>query len=581
MVSSQSHASRSPLVSVSPISDNGSVKSFFCFPLDIPRNWGKNLYLKMQSQLSATRRLDFNLMNRRFFACLASALYFFVCGTPSAFSQVPGGPGTGSAGEDGGGAHWKKTVTPNGAFSWSWNYNPPPPSMSQSGGDSEPWWTEVIIGIVYPFANFDCMDSGSIHYRFEWIAPNGEKAPKKVIVHKTSTASWWAPSAYGDGFCTSSLEGTPAFFDDGYEKSGNYFGEEYSIEDSSTGLVEFDITTMAVASGNGVPNVPQSWGTVGCGAGSDADITSVLIKINGTVKHDGKWKCLTGDRISASLDTGKYLQITDSHNWSATGSHFKDFYITQSTNVPTESTGNRRYHVTSELKQSNFTLHYFDNGSSKISCSAQVATPKGPLSLSTESENITIVRPPYTLDIVKGGVFLNSSQLIAANGLHWDATTTLPAPFSLRMAELGISQNISPGRKEWKESNPPPMPPSPYPGNGLPGLDNTFPYSKQNSIGTIVHSDGDSPGNALAGLVRVECSDSFEDWLIFRPIGGEWISLATFKWSWEGSAEKSANAWNLLFPPLPKVNFDGTYTDTTNHPNWNRRHANSGPVSPQ
>ncbi len=64
---------------------------------------------------------------------------------------------------------------------------------------------------------------------------------------------------------------------------------------------------------------------------------------------------------------------------------------------------------------------------------------------------------------------------------------------------------------------------------------------KQKSI-----SIADSPGNPLVPqITHVSRNDSFTDFLMYRPAGGIWVTLATATWQWYGTADWVGGAWNL------------------------------------
>ncbi len=53
---------------------------------------------------------------------------------------------------------------------------------------------------------------------------------------------------------------------------------------------------------------------------------------------------------------------------------------------------------------------------------------------------------------------------------------------------------------------------------------------------TVSFQSDDTPGAALFGYNYYYCSDQFEDYLMYRPTGGIWVTLKVSYWSWDGTA---------------------------------------------
>jgi len=84
----------------------------------------------------------------------------------------------------------------------------------------------------------------------------------------------------------------------------------------------------------------------------------------------------------------------------------------------------------------------------------------------------------------------------------------------------------------------------------------------------VAENLGDSPGqllNSPADLTQVTISDSFVDYLDFKPDGTNsiWVPLGKLEWNWEGTANKGsgsgASAWSAT-----NINTSGNVTWTTN-----------------
>jgi hypothetical protein len=438
--------------------------------------------------------------------------------------------------------------------------------------------------------------SGSVHFKFTWVAPNGEKAPKQVITNKSASASWSAPAVNGGGSCSTSLGGPTQSWVNG----GSVSDQTYTVMDSSSGLVEFDIALSASAYGSSTMTAPNSSGNVVASVNCDANVTSVRVLLGG-FQHDPvplgttPWQCLTGDTITANLDTGTYPQLLGSHNWTETGPSFKDFYLTAN-----DETGKRRYigegqdppPALPERKRTSFTLRYYDKGTSVITCTAQILTPKGTfLTVTGDSETITIVRPTWTWAVLDGEVRIVGGLITATGaaapggsprGQDWTAEAKVPAPFLSRAAELRFSQNILSNRFQWANRAAPENLWGDV-DNGIWSLDNSFPYGSITSTtpvpGTFRINTGDSPGVSLPGnldFYEVQGKDDFETWLIFRPSGGEWVSLAKDTWGWYGRCKRNAmNNWYIAYPTTLSHTVP---VDTTAHPSWTHKTLNQALV---
>ncbi len=530
------------------------------------------------------RNVPSPISRRSLLGVSALVLATLLIGATGVRAQYPGGGPPGGYPQP---AHWEKVVTPSGTNTWSNTYG-----GSTSSGSS-PWPTTWYpnggfytyqMGYVSPgyytqtnSATVSC--SGSVHFKFTWVAPNGEKAPKQVITNKSASASWSAPAVNGGGSCSTSLGGPTQSWVNG----GSVSDQTYTVMDGSSGIVEFDIALSANAYGSSSMTVPNSSGNVVANVSCDANVTSVRVALGGVVKDGAAWKCLTGDTVTASLDTGGYVQVAGSHLWSATGPVFKDFFVDTPT---TQQKGNRRYHEAADKNQPTFTLRYYDLGSSVITCNAQVVTPKGNLAVTGDSETITIVRPNWSWIIRQGAVLINSTQdRVGAfawgsspAGQEWESTATVPAPFQAKACDLGYAQLANPTRNRWA-NKPAPQNLWGFPGNGLWGLDNTFPYESGSGSGTITFISSDSPSSVLPAdldFYKVRCQDYFENWLIFRPSGGEWVALGKYSWNWYAECIRGAgNQWifngTATLSHTPPVN-------TSDHPAWVRKHDNATQV---
>ncbi len=514
-----------------------------------------------------------------------NCVFVFLCSlifSGLSFAQGTGGPPSGNSG--GNAPFWRKSVTPLGNFTWSSIFAPPQGQPIFSSG-SKPWWYMGQGIYVWQYWTYFGSHTGSVHFKYEWIAPNGEKSPKNVVVHKNVTASWSAPLIGGSGSCSSSIPGAPVYWNDGFRHGESLNNQLYEVKNSASGIVEFDISMSAIASGTGSESV-FSWGPVACSVSADSDITSIKVDVNGIVRDGMIWKTLTGMKVSSALNTGSYVQIPGNYNWDGSGPIFKEFYVS-----PDQKIGERRLHVAPDKVNAVFVTHYFGEGSGVVTCSGKISTPSGQLTVEAESENFTIVRPLNNLTILDGSVKYQSNNFgptaneNALAGSVWIGYTVVPAPFNSVVSSCGFAQLINKSEAHCYSTLPSPQ--DHFVGNpniinpATAFLDQQFPYSSKTGMGAIAFNGDDSPHQPLFPILghdlsfyKSTCSDEFETWVIFKPNDGQWISLGKFTWKWSGIMTRiSSTEWSLVADPV-------THTEqvyTSNHPKWSDRSVN-GPL---
>jgi hypothetical protein len=59
-------------------------------------------------------------------------------------------------------------------------------------------------------------------------------------------------------------------------------------------------------------------------------------------------------------------------------------------------------------------------------------------------------------------------------------------------------------------------------------------------------------------------SDQFTMYLMFKPSGGNWVTLTKVAWEWGGAATWSGTNWNLTGP----INHVISNSDSTDYPQW-------------
>jgi hypothetical protein len=103
--------------------------------------------------------------------------------------------------------------------------------------------------------------------------------------------------------------------------------------------------------------------------------------------------------------------------------------------------------------------------------------------------------------------------------------------------------------------------------------DQEVPYFGTTPIGSsdsakIVRAD--SPSSPLGAAYKYESdTDRFLTYLMYRPIGGIWVTLRRLEWDWSAHATKEASGWEG--GGIPHV---GTSVDTTELPQWSDHFRN-------
>jgi len=136
------------------------------------------------------------------------------------------------------------------------------------------------------------------------------------------------------------------------------------------------------------------------------------------------------------------------------------------------------------------------------------------------------------------GPIPNSGQ---SNGMDWKASVYTPTTPAFGTGSLEIVQIVTPN-ESWTLKTVPPQPQS-SPDNNVSELDGSCPY--EGALSTELAQpllDGDTPGIHLTSSTPIFASatdkSSFIDYLLYKPPGSnsQWITLAQFAWSINGSA---------------------------------------------
>jgi hypothetical protein len=116
------------------------------------------------------------------------------------------------------------------------------------------------------------------------------------------------------------------------------------------------------------------------------------------------------------------------------------------------------------------------------------------------------------------------------------------------------------------------------------GLDNTYPYSDWEDHYTVLgyeapgwpadgrkYKDSDAPDSTPGkNDTWAEMDDVWQTWIMYRPLGGEWVPLRRITWSVKCKEHRTGNRnpWTLVFGTVTTDPADGRFSVTTDHPQW-------------
>ena len=117
----------------------------------------------------------------------------------------------------------------------------------------------------------------------------------------------------------------------------------------------------------------------------------------------------------------------------------------------------------------------------------------------------------------------------------------------------------------------------------MPALDTDFPYPFGTGVWNLpgLGQFEDSPSNSLNWYPAsgggndwyyTRASDSFQTWAMFKPPSKDsqpttWIPMASYTWSWNGTAEKQGGQWTLTASGGSGAQYQAA--ESFNHPEWN------------
>ncbi|HEY5298051.1 MAG TPA: hypothetical protein VIK59_08995 [Verrucomicrobiae bacterium] len=249
--------------------------------------------------------------------------------------------------------------------------------------------------------------------------------------------------------------------------------------------------------------------------------------------------------------------------WTVQGTTFSNYVADSSTGI---------LNTNFSLTQSNALFCWSDSGLKLMNISATVNGKTV-----TGQAWFNVVRPMAQIVTTSGTVGLDTITFPGAPVLHYgdpgvgfvpgmlfSNTVTMPSGnynsgntnYSIQWVQMGISFDgqveTNDGSGAWYEAQAANMLDTSYPY----GFDTYLPYPCTEDS---PHSQGLSP------YIAASFSETFEMWLMFKPVGGQWVPLQGVAWSWSGSGSLDGPAWQLT-DSANTVNPVGV--NTTTFPTW-------------
>jgi len=214
--------------------------------------------------------------------------------------------------------------------------------------------------------------------------------------------------------------------------------------------------------------------------------------------------------------------------------------------------------------------------------------------------NVSPVPGTVSLDLDSNGVFYlhDGVNRFPYSGMEWDFTIDNTYPGQWQYVQLVQSTSrvyTEASGSTWSIHSPSVQGPS-----SNPVLDTNLPYTFVPNPSTGMRQ-GDSPssdvnpltlmpaypssasGTVLNDVVKASVSDSFKDWLMFRPTGTDAagtdsipVPIGTFTWNWYGQTSRTISAsgqssqWSPNAGSVAGKSIPGSYADEqSTFPQWN------------
>ncbi len=432
-----------------------------------------------------------------------------------------------------------------------------------------------------------------------WVPAAGQTAatdpaPPSVLLSESSSASWTAQvDHYPDPYTTGGTsadnglqDAEVAIYYAGVKSGGtsssafpHYFSQPVT---NGVATLSRSFSAHAIASSG-----PSTAGVnFGCSWGGDTlTVYPMPINISGTYNPTaGDYRVLTGQRITASL-TGTIGTVTK-YTWAVGGSTFKTYNEKAASNQlvalgPADLTGPAAGSTTVAP------LNFYDRAQEDltVTCAVTMTAPDGKTVLNVTATSPPInVKKPTAMWNVKSAAPLGPQFDPSAKGsmsfaVLWDATITVPSPFSGGygcFAQI-VSPTINFQRHPLGNQSincyleEPHINADGTTSYVLPttGLDTYFPYPASSTAAypqgytwdvSAAGQSGDQPGvgftipasdNGGNDWYSAFDSNTFTTWLMYKPSSGRtgspvWVPLQRVDWSWTGNVVKDAatGMWN-------------------------------------
>ena len=318
-------------------------------------------------------------------------------------------------------------------------------------------------------------------------------------------------------------------------------------------------------------NPPNTWATSAPITGIAGTHTSVTIDIsynNGAVITNQTQNIIVGQTVGLTGSPAPKDAVT-SVKWDISGKYLKQW---KGDNLKSTAT----LVSAAELASNAVSFFWCDGNSKAVKYTVKIA---GAGQDFTASTTFNVLRPGHTINAkVTGTVgadtnYAGNLQVVTTPYLHFGTggIPLNPVPgitFGVKLDSGWIFggdtqwiQIASPNRQVITSDNVTHT----YTGTGL---DTFYPYPPDSEGGAT----SDSPGQPLLGVGDI-VADSFQMWLMYRPLGGNWVPLRIASWSWGGSGipnfTAGSNGWSLAGPYATLT----PEADTTTYPVWTSNSA--------
>ena len=461
-------------------------------------------------------------------------------------------------------------------------------SMSPMGNIGGPTYT---IGI----------NPGTLTDTFTWTPASGQTTatdppPSCVLVGQNSSATWYVRSENGTGTGSGQADcGLPG----GTVTSGTYGNGPsqsrnailYSVK-SSPGA-SFSVSCSPTASFTGQTG---SSGSVEGEAevSGGASVYPVTLSLRGTTPDSSQNpNILIGQQCTATVVVGtnqsgaSFAGTLSNFRWSVSGTTFESWSPTTpafpNASPPTQANSQASYY-SGVIPATSSTQWYWNDliaAKETVSCTVTVTPPAGQgnsFSLTVTAPKQVNVQVPAWKATGTGGYMQVNANCDGINptislyagptkgtsyvgGMNFALTVYTPQTPAFGNGQIELVQIITPNYTYVTNTSPPQN--HAFPQNNMKGLDAAYPYKSFSTPETNEDDPTDSPNIPLPSTTAsATLQGTFTDYLMYEPPNSsQFVPLATFTWSANGTASSSTGDWAHYKGPTGTDAVGGTVSD--------------------